>query len=186
MTDDFQTFKKIPRLSRECYITEKIDGTNAQIRITAEGEMIVGSRNKVITPKDDNHGFAKWCEEHKEELMKLGEGTHYGEWWGKGIQRGYGIKEKRFSLFNVSRWNDEQKRPSCCHVVPTLYQGIFTTTAVEEAIEELKKNGSKAVSVLPRYDKPEGVVIYHVAGNLFFKKTIHHDELRKGEKNDIL
>lgn len=30
---EFQGFQKIPRLSRECIITEKIDGTNAFIEV---------------------------------------------------------------------------------------------------------------------------------------------------------
>jgi hypothetical protein len=30
---DFQSFSKIPRLMRECVVTEKIDGSNAQILI---------------------------------------------------------------------------------------------------------------------------------------------------------
>ena len=35
---EFQPFPKIPRLSREIVITEKIDGTNAQILITDDGQ----------------------------------------------------------------------------------------------------------------------------------------------------
>lgn len=40
----FQEFPKMARLSRECVITEKIDGTNAQILVTPEGGMLTGSR----------------------------------------------------------------------------------------------------------------------------------------------
>jgi len=175
--DDFVPFRKIPRLSREIVITEKIDGTNAQIKITEDGEMIVGSRNKVITPKDDNYGFANWCEENKEELMKLGVGTHYGEWWGQGIGRGYGLKTKKFSLFNVSRWGNPEERPNCCDVVPILYRGTFTTEAVTSCMIRLRTTGSYATS----YEDPEGIVIYHTQGNLYFKKTLKNDEKPKGE-----
>ena len=102
---EFQEFQKIARLSRNCSITEKIDGTNACIYIGEDGEFLTGSRTRWITPEDDNYGFAKWALAHKDELMALGPGRHFGEWWGSGCQRGYGLTngEKRFSLFNTSR-----------------------------------------------------------------------------------
>lgn len=43
---EFNGFPKIARLSRECVITEKIDGTNAQIFITDYGDIYFGSRNR--------------------------------------------------------------------------------------------------------------------------------------------
>jgi len=176
---EFKEFPKIPRLSRECIITEKIDGTNASIFIGENGEFLVGSRTKWITPDNDNYGFAKWSYDNKEELLKLGQGHHFGEWWGQGIQRKYGLSEKRFSLFNTSRWGIESERPSCCHVVPILYNGIFETGAAESQIKLLKQFGSIAA---PGYMNPEGIVIYHVAGNLMFKKTIERDESPKGKE----
>ena len=174
MNNDFVAFPKIPRLSREIIITEKIDGTNACIRITDDGIITAGSRSRWITPADDNYGFAAWVQENSEELMGLGVGTHYGEWWGAGIQRKYGVSSKRFSLFNTSRWGEN--RPSCCGVVPVLYTGVFDSLAVETVIEMLRKNGSMAA---PGFMKPEGVVVYHTAGNSFFKKMLEHDEERK-------
>ena len=77
---EFDKFTKIARFSREVIVTEKIDGTNAQIVITEDGEFFTGSRKRFITPEDDNFGFSKWAHEHKEELMQLGVGKHYGEW----------------------------------------------------------------------------------------------------------
>lgn len=177
---EFQPFSKIPRLTRECIITEKIDGTNAQIYISDDLSVILaGSRSRWLTPgKGDNFGFATWVEEHQQELiLALGPGRHFGEWWGKGIQRGYGLKEKRFSLFNTSRWTG-RLLPTGCFVVPILYQGLFHTEAVEETIRYLHIFGSHAA---PGFDKPEGVVIFHVAGNLLFKKTLEKDESPKGE-----
>jgi hypothetical protein len=57
---DFLAMPKIPRLSRLCTITEKIDGTNASIFISEDGsEFLVGSRTRWITPQDDNYGFAR-------------------------------------------------------------------------------------------------------------------------------
>lgn len=191
---EFMAFPKMARLSRECIITEKLDGTNAQILITEDGQMLVGSRTRWITPEQDNYGFAKWVMEHRKELMQLGAGRHFGEWWGQGIQRKYGMNEKRWSLFNVARWclHDETPQtipnadprivkmqdvlPACCSLVPVLYRGTFTTDACEAAITDLRNNGSKAA---PGFMKPEGIVCYHVAGNFGTKKTIENDEVPK-------
>lgn len=172
----FEEFKKIPRLSREIFVTEKIDGTNASINITEDGQFLIGSKSKWITPEDDNHGFAKWAIANKEELMKLGVGHHYGEWWGQGIQRGYGLKDKRFTLFNRSKWADDSIRPKCCNITALLYQGVFDTAKIDECLEYLRKNGSV---VAKDFMKPEGVVIFHTAGNLFFKKTLENDNKPK-------
>jgi hypothetical protein len=171
---EFVQFQKIARLSREVVVTEKIDGTNGLIYIGDDGEFQVGSRSRWITPENDNYGFARWSYEHKDELMSLGAGYHYGEWWGAGIQRGYDLKEKRFSLFNSFRWSDELgARPPCCHVVPVLYTGGFDTAKIDEILRDLQMNGSKAA---PGFMQPEGVVVYHVAGRVYFKKTIENDE----------
>lgn len=183
MTEEFVEFRKIPRLSREIVITEKIDGTNGQIKIAEDGTMLVGSRSRWITPEDDNYGFAKWCQQNKEELLKLGAGSHFGEWWGHGIQRNYSQTRKRFSLFNTSKWLDDAVRPACCDVVPVLYQGIFeeygVLKGVKVAFSQLQEKGSAAA---PGFMKPEGIIIYHVAANLYFKKTIEKDEEYKGKQ----
>lgn len=171
---EFKGFPKIARLNREIIVTEKIDGTNAQITITDDGEFWVGSRTRFINPETDNFGFARWAYENKEELLKLGVGSHYGEWWGQGIRRNYGLKEKRFSLFNVARWNDE--RPECCGVVPILYQGKFSTDEINKCIENLRINGSMAQ---PGFMNPEGVIVYHTASRTSFKATLKNDEIPK-------
>lgn len=171
---EFKSWSKISRLSRDCIVTEKIDGTNAQIHITADGEMFVGSRTRWITPEKDNFGFALWCKQHKDELMKMGPGTHYGEWWGLGIQRGYDIFERRFTLFGRIIATEV---PSCVSAVPVLYEGIFDTNAIERVIDKLRLGGSVAAL---GYMKPEGIVIYHKASGQMFKKTLENDEAPKG------
>lgn len=177
--NEFIGFNKIARLSRQCVITEKIDGTNAQIRIEEDGTFLVGSRTRWITPENDNAGFARWAYEHKDELMLLGPGSHFGEWWGSGIQRGYDLPkgEKRFSLFNTARWNSETK-PSCCHVVPVLLDGIFDTNNIDSELHMLREYGSIAS---PGFMRPEGIVVYHCAAGVYFKKTIDKDEEWKGK-----
>ena len=181
---EFKEFRKIPRLSREIIVTEKIDGTNGLIYIDEQNNIFAGSRNRWLWGSiqdeihNDNHGFASWVKANKEDLLKLGLGYHYGEWWGKGIQRGYGIEEKRFSLFNVSKWSDDLIRPKCCHVVPLIGKLEFNTEKISVLLEWLKVHGSVAAS---GYMNPEGIVIYHTAGNLYFKKTLENDEKAKTE-----
>jgi hypothetical protein len=220
----FKKFSKIPRLSRDIIITEKIDGTNASILIinsrdfekahldveeafpffeeyclavnTQEDRefdlyLFAGSRTRWITPQRDNYGFARWVKENADELFKLGEGQHFGEWYGQGIQRKYGLQEKRWALFNVGKWVDikpetevlppDDKRcqcPKCCTVVPILYEGMFDTNVIEDILIELEGTSSHAV---PGFKDPEGIVIYHKASGQLFKKTIKNDEKPKGQ-----
>lgn len=189
-TIEFIGFQKMARLNRECVITEKIDGTNAQIFIADDGTMLVGSRTRWLLPENDNHGFANWCETQRSELLTLGRGRHFGEWWGQGINRNYGLKEKRFSLFNTIRWclydqepqriamadprvEKYQKRlPACCGLVPVLRRGVFSSDAAASALYVLSQQGSAAV---PGFMNPEGIVVYHVAGNVSFKVTLGGD-----------
>lgn len=175
--DRYIPFEKIPRLSRVCTVTEKIDGTNAAVRVYEDGSVRAGSRTRWITPEDDNFGFAGWVQDNAEGLRKLGVGLHRGEWWGKGIQRSYGLDHRRFSLFNTSAWNAENK-PKCCCVVPVLYEGEFTTEMIEARLYDLRYRGSWAA---PNFMKPEGVVVYHHAAAIYFKKTLEKDEEPKGK-----
>lgn len=219
---EFQTFQKIARLSREVVVTEKIDGTNAQILIVpAAGcsvsdelmavslgdhadpnavNVYAGSRNRWLLPgrSNDNFGFASWVVNNIDEIKKLSLGRHFGEWWGSGINRGYGQTQKRFSLFNVHRWvpvnpsdpfsgvlevqtaedgvTTVRPGPACCHVVPTIWRGNFDTSEINDFIEMLRIEGSFAA---PGFKNPEGVVIYHTASKTLFKKTLVDDESPK-------
>lgn len=175
---DFEKFPKIARLKRMCCVTEKIDGTNAQIAIGENGEFFTGSRNRWVTPEDDNYGFSRWAHENKDELMKLGPGRHFGEWWGQGIQRRYDMEEKIFSLFNVARWGDHNPPPAGCRVVPILYQGIFESSFIEGVNTLLGANGSVAA---PGFMKPEGIVVFHSASKTLTKQTFEHDGTGKPE-----
>jgi len=198
MTQEFKPFTKIARLSREVVVTEKIDGTNASVFIGEDGEMLFGSRTRWVTPQDDNYGFAAWGMEHREELLTLGVGHHFGEWWGRGINRNYGLTDRRFSLFNVHRWclhgrdpivtpskdpkgklHVQDVLPPCVGLVPVLYLGLFDTAMIDAIIESMREQGSTAA---PGFTKPEGVVVYHTASNTLFKKTLEKDHEWKGKK----
>lgn len=191
---EFQDFPKMARLSRDMIVTEKIDGTNAQVFIGDDGTVLAGSRTRWITPDDDNFGFAAWVNAHRDELLTLGPGRHFGEWWGAGIQRRYGLTEKRFSMFNVQRWalhgtqpqtyptfdprvtRTQDVLPPCCGLVPLLLRGPFRTDAIDHCLDLLRERGSYAA---PGFMKPEGVVVFHTSGNVGFKKTLEKDEVPK-------
>lgn len=242
---EFCKFNKIPRLSREITLTEKVDGSNgvvaifngqniqdyiynsfffASLDVTSEIQKVIdkyclyihpenpyvaeedklyvfaGSRNRWLTceKNGDNRGFAKFVKENVLDLINLGTGKFYGEWYGQSIQRNYGLDEKRFALFNVHKWHQhgqekrlvsidpktEEKRytkeaPKCCEVVPILYQGLFELKKVEEVLQDLKENGSKLVK---GFKPAEGLICFHSASGKLFKKTIIGDEKPKGQK----
>lgn len=197
--EKYPAFPKIPRLRRTIIVTEKIDGTNALVHVSLEGVVRAGSRTRWITADRDNYGFAAWVKEHEDELRNLGPGHHYGEWWGGGIQRGYGMEtrtprgsqggrdlhvlERRFSLFNTSRWSmnpitpESGLPPACCHVVPVLYVGVNSDTMINRCLTELNSGGSVAA---PGFMKPEGVVVFHTASGTLGKILLESDDKPKG------
>jgi hypothetical protein len=156
-----------------------------------EFALFAGSRTRWLTTEDDNYGFAKWCLKNAEDLMQLGVGRHFGEYWGQGCQRNYGLKEKRLSLFNVSRWclhgtapallkTDDPRiekyqdvLPACVGLVPILYQGVFDMDEIWNCLHRLQYDGSVAA---PGFMDAEGIVIWHSAANKGFKKTLKHDD----------
>lgn len=187
----FKAWPKIPRLTNEIYhISEKIDGTNAAIIIQplphiSEGKeptypqplytfytetadaygVWAQSRTRLITPEDDNFGFAKWVKENADTLIKdLGPGYYYGEWWGSGINRGYGLDHKRFSLFNPT------KQSSVCYNVPILCscEQYALMSDINACITTLK-DGSVAA---PGYMRPEGLVLYAEQAKTYWKVII--------------
>lgn len=176
----FEAWPKIARLNRDCIITEKIDGTNAAVIVTDDLRVGAQSRTRVITADDDNFGFARWVAENSDELASLlGPGRHFGEWWGQGIQRKYGLDHKRFSLFNVNRYAkvDFSSIPAM-GLVPVLYSGPFNSDTVAREVSRLGRLGSAAA---PGFMKPEGVVVFHVAAQTVFKVTCEKDEAPKGK-----
>lgn len=192
---EFEAWPKTPRLYRDVVITEKIDGTNAAVIVEpylpdgrderaslveiAAGVFNVGaqSRNRLITPDADNYGFATWVRDNASQLATLlGPGRHFGEWWGAGIQRGYGLTngDKRFSLFNVGRYAALDS--ALVAVVPVIYEGVFSAAAVDLALADLSQCGSRAAR---GFDRPEGICVFHVAARQVFKVLLENDDLPK-------
>lgn len=183
MTDDFESFGKIEKIGKlYMSITEKIHGTNAQIYIYSDEhnniQLKAGSRTRWLTPEDDNFGFAKFCYSNKDELIdKLGQGRHFGEWAGKGINAGYNLAEKVFFLFNWKRWKQEALL-SNVSVVPILYSGKMSFEKIQETMDYLKYNGSR---ISAGYMNPEGIVVE--IGNNIYKKTFDTEEIKWGGKD---
>ena len=162
---EFKAWEKIPRgQHEEITITEKMDGTNAGIII--QGGVIVGtqSRKRLITPEDDNYGFSRWVEDNKDDLINLGEGYHYGEWTGLGIQKNpHELEKKEFFLFNSYRWNQpDSGKPECCKVVTILFQGESSKENINNTFDELLETAKH---------KPEGIVVWFHKGRRFEKYT---------------
>lgn len=196
---EFPKFGKMPRWWKSFTITEKIDGTNGVIRVWDRetvpfGAPVIaiyhdefpearyvaaGSRNRWITPDADNHGFARWVSAHAEDAARLGPGVHYGEWYGSGVNRNYGLAqgEKRFALFNTYRWTEA--RPASFGVVPILWQGSGDdlSDGIEYSTNLLRNKGSL---IAPGFMQPEGIVIHSDENHVFWKKYLDNDRNPKG------
>lgn len=92
----------------------KMHGTNAAVRVTPDGYAFAQSRSRDITPEQDNAGFAAWVAETHDawgfltesvdEIAPESDIIFYGEWAGKGIQKGDAVcqlNDKYFFVFAV-------------------------------------------------------------------------------------
>lgn len=94
--------------------TVKLHGTNASVCYDGEN-LWAQSKGNVITPEKDNAGFAFFVEGNREHFLKYMKELMidksmeievlciYGEWAGKGIQKGVAISEieKTFFMFGI-------------------------------------------------------------------------------------
>jgi hypothetical protein len=189
---EFVEWPKTPRLFRDIVITEKIDGTNAAIHVSPDGQVAAQSRKRLITPESDNYGFARWVHDNAADLAYiLGPGLHFGEWWGQGIQRRYGMETKRFSVFNTARWlaldddlssmflrADSAGMAEQIDAVPELYSGTFDEAWIRRCLRELSERGSVAA---PGFMNPEGICVYHTQTRSVFKVTLDNYDAGKWE-----
>lgn len=165
---------------REISITEKIDGSNMGIWVNEDcTEVGAQSRNQIITPDDDLFGFAGWVYANAGALADaLGPGVHMGEYWGHRIQRGYGVEGRYFSLFNRGRFADNENiaKVDGLQVVPELYRGMNDSLEIKIAVKRLHGSCSYAAYIAEgvQFDRPEGVCIYHFAGDYVTKYTPYH------------
>jgi hypothetical protein len=98
----FQILEVAPQIQYRAKI--KLDGTNAGIQIFPNGTVVAQSRTKIITPQDDNSGFAKWVYQNLDFFAQLADTkpfTIFGEWCGKGIQSRTAISQIDRKIFTV-------------------------------------------------------------------------------------
>jgi hypothetical protein len=185
----FVPWPKTPRLFRGMTITEKIDGTNAAVHVVENADLpgtysvTAQSRNRIITPgkTTDNSGFAAWVHANAVDLAAvLGPGLHFGEWWGQGINRNYGVDARFFSLFNTDKHASVKVTLGGVEVatVPVLFRGEFSTSTVSAVLAMLKSEGSLAA---PGFNNPEGVCVYHHAARQVTKVTFDQNDAGKWE-----
>lgn len=125
----------------------KLHGTAAAIQIHKDGTIVCQSRESIITPEKDNAGFARWVKEN-EAVWKSDEARRdviiYGEWIGKGIQKGVAVSEipkKSFAVFAARPLNDGLPLEDFLWIAPTI-------------LEDLVK-GIPDTYVLPWYARPQ-------------------------------
>lgn len=94
--------------------TVKLHGTNASIVLSPNKDLYTQSRNRVLSINDDNVGFANYVKTNEADILNLVTYIHidntytilYGEWIGKGINKGcaiHNIEDKIFVIFAVRR-----------------------------------------------------------------------------------
>jgi len=183
--EEFHSYPKIPRYSNETFtISEKIDGSNGVIKIDEVGNIIAGSRTQWLVGLDakgrnlENHGFRQFVADNHDELLKLGVGTHYGEWYGSKINRNYGLDHNKFMLFNRNRYeaaihkqqtiesicpgelsNPDDLFPACVTIETILCDNISfdeLSYAVANSLDALNDYGSAHVQ---GFMKPEGLIV---------------------------
>lgn len=122
MVDGVPTFNRSaekPKLLYSC--TVKTHGTNAAVRLEIDGSLTFQSRNRIITPQNDNAGFAEWADRKRDFFVDALSSIHerdgdvitvYGEWCGRNIQQGVAVNNlsKRFIAFGIRIGNSETQR----------------------------------------------------------------------------
>lgn len=172
---EFVSWGSTPRLFKNMKITEKLDGTNGCIAII-DGVVSAQSRKRLITPKDDNFGFARWVYENAGALTDvLGYGYHYGEWYGEGIQGNkLGVDGRYFGLFHPWRYRDNDlEQVDNLTTVPWLHNeavhGPADHKTISNTLSILGWGGSKATGAYSapyarklsyRRPVPEGIIVW--------------------------
>lgn len=102
--------------------TVKLHGTNAAVMIAHDGTWHCQSRERIITPQDDNAGFAAWVYGNKDYWDRVAATLNtailsdeetvqvYGEWCGGNIQKNVGLSylPKIFVIFGIRFGNDAE------------------------------------------------------------------------------
>jgi predicted RNase H-related nuclease YkuK (DUF458 family) len=126
--NDSAEYHQAPRPKLHFNGTVKLHGTNASI-VYDGANIVPQSRERVLTLESDNLGFAAYVHLHRSELTQLARAATdiavrasllsagdkvvvFGEWCGKGINKGVAINqlEKMFVVFSVQLFNQAGQR----------------------------------------------------------------------------
>ena len=179
-TDHYPRFPHLENLDRVPFVleadhlvvTEKVHGFNARFGVTLTGTFWVGSRNNtVFTAKtvdgegdtitgdpDGLQGFTRFATRHRWAVPPGY--TFYGEWAGRGIQKGISYGTPDFFLFAIRDtygWHPRWALTAWAerlniNTVPILYEGPNPGMAM---LDELRKGRS-----LLALENREGIVIW--------------------------
>lgn len=185
----FKGWGSTPRENKKKTVLEKIDGTNACV-VIYDGQVKAQSRKRMITPDDDNYGFAKWVYDNAGVLMDtLGFGYHYGEWFGEGIQKNpLGIEGKRFALFHATKYTEdngyELNKVDGLETVPLLHHGQCNIWTIPQIVEDLEMYGSKVKGAATDGTvaaKAEGIIVWNNETKTRTKILLENDAFHKWE-----
>jgi hypothetical protein len=141
--------------------TTKIHGTNAGVSLDEDGNVFAMSRSRIITPGNDNAGFAQFVEKNKDWFKDVLDFLFaefkdknvflYGEWCGKGIQKNVAIAEidKRFILFALKIQEKQADEDAEAYYVK-LHKNI---SAPERDIYNIRELGVNEIVI--DFNKPE-------------------------------
>lgn len=173
--DNLDRVPELLKTTGKAVVTEKVHGFNARFGRTSDGAFWTGGRNNVAYSAADAEalsaaiidkqavmqGFTAWAIE--QEVLVAPGTTYFGEWAGKGVQKGIDYGEKQFYLFGMSI--DENgfralvetmfaaQALGCMHV-PVIWEGPME----ELTMEMLTKWRTKSSALAPA-DLAEGIVI---------------------------
>jgi hypothetical protein len=208
----FEKFPSLTRFSHGWTITEKLDGTNAQILIVRNADVtndawvngfvlastrdgaeawddrlsiLAGSRSQLLTTtkQGDNHGFARFVADNAEMLFAtLGAGRHFGEWVGKGVNKRHYNLDEKVFVLFNTHRWTDAELPPRLRVVPVLFEG-YADNPGAEAEKALAALRENGSAFAPGFTNPEGIVMRHGPSGTLFKKTFDYDEQGKWAEN---
>lgn len=178
---------KLPSVTYKAKI--KLHGTNAAVQIHPDGKVFAQSRTSIITPENDNAGFAKWVDNNTAFFKKMVKDeivTVFGEWCGESIQQGTAINnigKKILAVFaiqcgnsdNTSRYYAEPKTiadllidhtslPNLdLYVLPWYGEEIVLDFADTEQLRKAAENLNEMVAKVEACD-PWVKSVFHVEG----------------------
>jgi hypothetical protein len=151
-------------------VTEKVHGFNARFGVDASGVAWCGSRNTVTHEGDpeswngaDLQGFVRFASDQLRKALIANGDTIFGEWAGKGVQKGIDYGDKDFYAFGLMStqaglepFSEVQYYASVLgfKTVPVILRGWEYAPSVE-GLQELRDQPSR---IAPQHG--EGVVVF--------------------------